>query len=125
MATNGELTARQQRMIAELLAQPTQDAALKAAGVGFTTLKRWRAEAAFVQALDTARRELFQSGYDALLSYQTNNLSALAGLRDGAENDGIRLRAAVALEAALVKRYELLALSALEARVAALEGGTP
>ena len=125
MATNGELTARQQRMIAELLAQPTQDAALKAAGVGFTTLKRWRAEAAFVQALDTARRELFQSGYDALLSYQTNNLSALAGLRDGADNDGIRLRAAVALEAALVKRYELLALSALEARVAALEGGTP
>lgn len=125
MATNGELTARQQRMIAELLAQPTQDAALKAAGVGFTTLKRWRAEAAFVQALDKARRELFQSGYDALLSYQTNNLSALAGLRDGAENDGIRLRAAVALEAALVKRYELLALSDLERRIAQLEGGTP
>ena len=125
MATNGELTARQQRMIAELLAQPTQDAALKAAGVGFTTLKRWRAEAAFVQALSTARRELFQSGYDALLSYQTNNLSALAGLRDGAENDGIRLRAAVALEAALVKRYELLALSDLERRIAQLEGGTP
>lgn len=125
MATNGELTARQQRMIAELLAQPTQDAALKAAGVGFTTLKRWRAEAAFVQALDTARRELFQSGYDALLSYQTNNLSTLAGLRDGADNENTRLRAAVALEQSLVRRFELLTLGDLERRISALEGRQP
>lgn len=125
MATNGELTARQQRMIAELLAQPTQDAALKAAGVGFTTLKRWRAEPAFVQALDTARRELFQSGYDALLSYQTTNLATLAGLRDGADNENTRLRAAVALEQSLVRRFELLTLGDLERRITALEGGTP
>ena len=125
MEPNGNgLTPKQRRMIAELLAQPTQRAALAAAGVGASTLHRWRTEPAFVAALDTARRELFQSGYDALLSYQTNNLATLAGLRDGADNDGIRLRAAVALEQSLVRRYELLALSDLERRIAQLEGGT-
>lgn len=126
MATDGDcLNPKQRRLIAELLAQPTQDAALTAAGVSFTTLRRWRAEPAFVAALDTARRELFQSGYDALLGYQTANLATLARLRDDADNDGVRLRAAVALEAALVKRFELLTLAGLELRIEALEAAQP
>jgi hypothetical protein len=122
MSTDGDgLNPKQRRLIAELLAQPTQDAALTAAGVSFTTLRRWRAEPSFVAALDTARRELFQSGYDALLALQAGNLSTLAALRDEAETESTRLRAAVALEAALVKRYELLALGDLERRIEALE----
>lgn len=122
MTIDGDgLNPKQRRLVGELLAQPTQDAALQAAGVSFTTLRRWRAEPAFVAALDTARRELFQSGYDALLALQSGNLATLERLRDDAENDGVRLRAALGLEAALVRRYELLALSDLEARIAALE----
>ena len=125
MEPNGTPTAKQQRLIAALLASPTTGAALSAAGVGAATLSRWRREPAFVDALSAARRELFQSGYDALLGYQTTNLATLATLRDDAENDGVRLRAAVALESALVRRFELLALSDLERRIEALEGGQP
>jgi len=124
MATNGELTARQQRMIAALLSEATQDAALKSAGVGFTTLKRWRAEPAFVDALSAARRELFADGYARLLGEQSRNLDELARLRDDGENENTRLRAAIALEQSLVKRHELLTLGDLERRIAALEGGT-
>ena len=125
MATNGELTARQQRMIAALLSEPTQDAALKAAGVGFTTLKRWRTEPAFVDALAEARRELFSDGYARLLGEQSKNLDELARLRDAGENENTRLRAAIALEQSLVRRYELLSLSDLERRIAQLEQSQP
>jgi hypothetical protein len=125
MDTNGTLTPKQQRLIAAMLAEPTTAAALAAAGLGAATLSRWRREPAFVQALDTARRELFQSGYDALLSYQTTNLATLAGLRDGADNENTRLRAAVALEQSLVRRFELLTLGDLERRISALEGRQP
>ena len=125
MATNGELTARQQRMIAALLSEATQDAALKSAGVGFTTLKRWRAEPAFVDALSAARRELFADGYARLLGEQSRNLDELARLRDDGENENTRLRAAIALEQSLVRRYELLSLSDLERRIAQLEQSQP
>jgi hypothetical protein len=124
MATNGTddgLNPRQRRLIAELLAQPTTNAALEAAGVGASTLSRWRREPAFVDALDAARRELFADGYATLLSWQSGNLAELWRLASEAETDGIRLRAAVALEAALVRRFELLTLSDLERRIAALE----
>lgn len=125
MATNGELTARQQRMIAALLSEATQDAALKSAGVGFTTLKRWRAEPAFVDALSAARRELFADGYARLLGEQSRNLDELARLRDDGENENTRLRAAIALEQSLVKRHELLTLGDLERRIAHLEQSQP
>ena len=126
METNGNgLTPKQRRLIAELLAQPTQRAALEAAGISAATLHRWRTEPAFVDALAAARRDLFADGYAALLSFQTANLAELQRLASEAENDGIRLRAAVALEAALVRRYELLALGDLERRIAALEGAQP
>ena len=125
MATNGELTARQQRMIAALLSEATQDAALKSAGVGFTTLKRWRAEPAFVDALSAARRELFADGYARLLGEQARNLDELARLRDDGENENTRLRAAIALEQSLVKRHELLTLGDLERRIAQLEQSQP
>ena len=123
MATNGNgLTPKQRRMIAELLAQPTQRAALAAAGVGASTLHRWRTdEPAFVAALAAARRDLFADGYAKLLSEQARNLEELARLRDNGETESTRLRAAVALEQSLVRRYELLTLSDLEARLSALE----
>ena len=124
MEPNGTPTAKQQRLIAALLAEPTTGAALAAAGVGAATLSRWRREPAFVDALSAARRELFADGYARLLGEQARNLDELARLRDAGENENTRLRAAIALEQSLVKRYELLSLSDLERRIAALEGGT-
>lgn len=121
MTQNGGPTAKQERLIAALLAKPTTGAALEAAGVSETTLRRWRADPVFVAALDAARRELFTDGYRLLVSQQNANLAALVQLRSEAEKESDRLRAAVALEAALVKRFELLALADLERRIAALE----
>lgn len=126
MEPNGNgLTPKQRRMIAELLAQPTQRAALAAAGVGASTLHRWRTEPAFVDALSAARRELFADGYNQLLGYQTKTLDELARLALEADNDGVRVRALVALEAAICKRHELLTLGDLERRVAQLEQSQP
>lgn len=126
MEPNGNgLTPKQRRMIAELLAQPTQRAALAAAGVGASTLHRWRTEPAFVDALSAARSSLFADGYARLLGEQSRNLEALARLRDDGESESTRLRAAVALELALVKRHELLVLSDLERRIAQLEQSQP
>jgi len=127
MEPNGNgLTPKQRRMIAELLAQPTQRAALAAAGVGAATLHRWRSqEPAFVDALAEARRELFADGYARLLGEQARNLDELARLRDDGENENTRLRAAIALEQSLVRRYELLSLSDLERRIAQLEQSQP
>ena len=124
MEPNGTPTAKQQRLIAALLASPTTGAALAAAGVGAATLSRWRREPAFVDALSAARSTLFADGYARLLGEQARNLEELARLRDDGENENTRLRAAIALEQSLVKRYELLSLSDLERRIAALEGGT-
>ena len=127
MEPNGNgLTPKQRRMIAELLAQPTQRAALAAAGVGAATLHRWRSqEPAFVDALAEARRELFADGYARLLGEQARNLEELARLRDDGENENTRLRAAIALEQSLVKRHELLTLGDLERRIAQLEQSQP
>lgn len=121
MAQNGGPTPKQQRLIAALLAKPTTAAALEAAGVSETTLRRWRADPVFVAALDAQRRQLFVDGFRMLVSQQIANLAALVKLRAEAERESDQLRAAVALESALVKRYELLTMAELEARVTALE----
>lgn len=125
MEPNGTPTAKQQRLIAALLAEPTTGAALAAAGVGAATLSRWRREPAFVDALSAARSTLFADGYARLLGEQSRNLDELARLRDDGENENTRLRAAIALEQSLVKRYELLSLSDLERRIAQLEQSQP
>lgn len=126
MTIDGDnLNPKQRRLVAELLAQPTQDAALTAAGVSFSTLRRWRAEPAFVDALSAARRELFADGYARLLGEQARNLEELARLRDDGESESTRLRAAIALEQSLVKRHELLTLGDLERRIAQLEQSQP
>ena len=78
-----------------------------------------------MDALSAARRELFADGYARLLGEQARNLDELARLRDDGENENTRLRAAIALEQSLVKRYELLSLSDLERRIAQLEQSQP
>jgi hypothetical protein len=124
MAQNGGPTAKQQRLIGQLLAQPTTAQALEAAGVSETTLRRWRTDPVFVAALDAARRQLFTDGFRMLVSQQIANLAALVRLRAEAEKESDQLRAAVALESALVRRYELLTMAELEARVSALEASS-
>ena len=121
MAQNGGPTAKQARLIALLLSQPTTARALELAGVSETTLRRWRADPVFVAALDAARRALFTDGFRMLVGQQIANLAALVKLRSEAEKESDQLRAAVALESALVKRYELLVMAELEARVSTLE----
>ena len=115
------LNPRQRRLIDALLTAGTRIEACKAAGVGKTTLDRWTKDPEFANALQNAQTELFADGYARLLSDQRANMDELARLRQDAENDHVRLRAALGWEAALVKRFELLALSDLARRIEALE----
>ena len=115
------ISPRQRRLIDALLTAGTRIEACQAAGVGKSTLDRWSKDPEFANALQNAQTELFADGYARLLSDQRANLDELARLRDGADNEHVRLRAAVAWEGALVKRFELLALSDLARRIEALE----
>lgn len=117
---SGEVNAKQRRLIVSLLSEATQAKALESAGVSFSTLARWRKEPAFAAALAEARRDIFTDGYNRLLSEQGANLDVMARLRD-AEAEGTQLRAAVAWEQSLVRRFELAELADLEQRIAALE----
>jgi hypothetical protein len=53
------LGLKQRRGVAAVLAEPTLDDAARAAGVATRTLRRWRAEPAFAQALEAAAGEAF------------------------------------------------------------------
>jgi len=120
MASNGSgLTNRQQRAIAALLASKKVAEAASSAGIGERTLYRWLAEdQAFRAALSQAEGELLDIATRRLLSLQGKSIDALEHLIDGAESEGVRLRAAqVAIETSL----KLRELRDIEQRLTALE----
>ncbi len=119
------LNAKRRRLLEALLTAPTRQEAAQAAGVSMNTVRRWEVEPEFANALQDARRRLFADGYARLLSYQSDNLAELYRLATEADSDLHRLRASIALEQALVKRFELLTLADLEARITALEQAQP
>jgi hypothetical protein len=95
MAKNGELTQRQRRMIAELLAQPNIGAACEAAGVGRTTLARWLRTPEFKQAMAEAQSDHLAATTRTLLAGQSAALKTLGDLLDAANPPGVRRQAAV------------------------------
>lgn len=121
MAENGgNLTARQARAIAALVAHPSQQEAAEAAGVGLRTLERWLAEDGTFQAallaaegvlIDEAARRLLklqQAAIDHIESILVAELTPAA----------IKLRSAIAI---LEFGLKLRELRNVESRLAALE----
>lgn len=126
MATNGnppkELTARQRRAIAALLASPDTKEAAAAAGIGARTLYRWLSEdAGFRAALTQAESDLIGDSTRRLVGGQQAALDALEDLIAGATKDSDRRLAAVAWLDFVLRWRELqnveLRLSALEAAI--------
>jgi hypothetical protein len=90
------LTPRQERAVAALLTAPDQGAAAAACGIGRRTLTRWLATAEFRDAYRLASQQRLADTIGLLRAVAGD---ALATLRTAlqAENDHVRVRAAVAL----------------------------
>lgn len=121
MTGNDGLTARQRAAVRALVTCRTVAEAEIAAAVSPSTLLRWRKQPAFRAAVREAERELYREGLRRLLADQERNLEEIADIRDYSFRDEVRLRAAVALESALVRRFEGLTVEEIEDRIAALE----
>ena len=80
-----ELTERQRRALAALLAAPTTKEAAKIADVGERTLKRWRTLPAFQRAYRAAQSELLESAVCQSRRHLTGALSALADITADAD----------------------------------------
>ena len=74
----GDLTRKQQRAVAALVAEATFEQAARAAAVGESTLYRWLRQPEFAEALRAARGETFGA---ALSSVQQAAVQAVQTLR--------------------------------------------
>jgi phage terminase small subunit len=118
MAENGSLTAKQERLLAALMAGSTIVDAAKAANIAERTAHRWLKDDAFQVAYKAARRAAFD---ETLLALMTGTATALKVLFDAMKNGetyAVRVNAArIWLEHALqVHKNE-----EHEARIVALE----
>lgn len=113
--------ARRQRAIAALMAYPNVRSAAEACGVGERTLYRWMAEdKEFAAQLAAAEAELVDQTARRLLSLTNDAIRSLAQLSAAAEDDGVRLRTAVAILDQAARWRESVS---IEKRVVALEQG--
>lgn len=114
-----EISAKQQKAIAALLAEPTTEAAADAAGVSRTTIFRWMQDASFKRAYDEARARLLENVLTRLQAVAGDAVTCLADvMADPNAGASARVSAARAvLEMALRARAEL----ETEQRIKALE----
>ena len=122
MAANGnpaELTTRQRRAIAALLAARNVQAAAKQAAVGERTLHRWLTEPAFTAALRQAEGQALDAAARRLVGLADGAISVVVSVIMAKETGpAVKLRAAGMVLDSLLKLREL---ATLEARVVALE----
>lgn len=114
-----QLTPKQQKAIAALLAGLSMEAAAQAASVNATTIYRWLDDPIFKAAHDTGRRQLAELAMSKLQGLADQAVDAIAGLmRDG--TPAIKLRAALAILDNNTKWFEL---QDIVKRIEALEQG--
>jgi transposase len=120
MADNGtELTTRQQRTIAALLAARNVREAAKQVKVPERTVYTWLAEPAFRAALYEAEGHLIDAATRRLLHHQDVALTVILTIMADRDNPaGVRLRAAQSVLEQLLKLREL---RNVEQRLTALE----
>lgn len=118
MANNGELTARQKRMIAALLTSENIGTACESVKVGRSTLARWLKDPTFSQELTNAETETIKQASRELLSGQAEALATIREMMQLGVSDSIRLRAANDWMNLLFKIREM---ATLEERITKLE----
>ena len=84
-----ELTARQRRLLVELVQNPDIQSAARAAGAGRTTAYRWLDQPAFAGELNRLRNEAVKEALSSVKSQTTRAAQELIGLLD---TDDERLR---------------------------------
>ena len=118
MANNGELTARQKRMIAALLTSENIGTACESVKVGRSTLARWLKDPTFNQELTNAETETIKQASRELLAGKTDALETIRLLMQSGRSESIRLRAANDWMSLLFKIREM---ATLEERITKLE----
>jgi len=112
MANNGEksdnLTARQRRMIAAMLASKNIGEACETVQVGRSTLTRWLNDDRFINALRKAQGEAITHAGSRLIAAQEAAINTLIELADQAKNEGVKRAAANDLLAYSLKFRDLV-----------------
>jgi hypothetical protein len=119
MAENDTLTSRKRRTIAALLQARSVEDAAQLAHVAKRTLFRWLGEPSFIAELRQAEGDVISEAARALIADLKANHDTLRTIRDDqSQSASIRLRAAIALDDALLRWREL---QNVEQRLAVLE----
>jgi phage terminase small subunit len=117
MATNGNLTARQRRLIGALMTSANVAAAAATAGIPERSAYRWMKQREFRAELDAATKDAIAQTVRRLASLSVAATGTLAGaMSDAPTSDRIRAAGIV-----LARLPQLAQLFALEDRLAAVE----
>ena len=112
--------SRRARALAALMTSGTVKSAAALSGVGERTLHRWLRDPEFAAQLAQVEAELVDAAARRLLSLTDGAIRSLEQLSVGAEDDGVRLRTAVAILDQAARWRESVS---IEKRVVALEQG--
>ena len=112
--------SRRARALAALMTSATVKSAAALSGVGERTLHRWLRDPDFAAQLAQVETELVDAAARRRLSLTSEAIRSLAQLSAGAEDDGVRLRTAVAILDQAARWRES---ASIEKRVVALEQG--
>ena len=112
--------SKRARALAALMTSATVKSAAALSGVGERTLHRWLRDPEFAAQLAQVEAELVDAAARRLLSLTDDAIRSLAQLSAGAEDDGVRLRTAVAILDQAARWRESVS---IEKRVVALEQG--
>ena len=112
--------SKRARALAALMTTGTVKSAAQLSGVGERTLHRWLRDPEFAAQLAQVEAELVDSAARRLLSLTDDAIRSLAQLSAGAEDDGVRLRTAVAI---LDQAARWRAGVSIERRISFLEQG--
>ena len=114
------LTPKQHKAIAALLAEPTIAQAADKVGIGERTLYTWLDDTAFADCYRAARRDAVGQAVARLQQASSDAVTVLVGIMNDTETPrSIRVASAAKVLDTAIKAVEL---EDLEARIAALEG---
>lgn len=112
--------AKRARALAALMTAGTVKSAAAMSGVSERTLHRWLRDPEFAAQLAHVEAELVDAAARRLLSLTEDAIRSLAQLSAGAEDDGVRLRTAVAILDQAARWRES---ASIERRILVLEQG--